>query len=343
MKILSVGEFDAASVSLGHRTALKAVGIDYRVAIQRALTVRQFEADWVAEEFTRWETTPQGNRGVVERVDHDVSTLRAFAEEADVIQFYPGVGNGRGQWADRADVWAPRIGWDPPEVPCFGIEWGKIAKRARRVAYFHGSVNTWAHRVQYREHYQKLGWALASSTVDYAVELGTAYLPPALEVPGEPSLLRTEDDPLIVAHTPTNPAIASTEDFLRAARGAGVVVRMAHRRPHAEVMGLKKTCNAGFDHLRGSFSVNTLENCAMGLVPLVGLRPEYAERLRHERIPRPPGPAVETLEDLQRALQTLSEDVAVTREYQEAARAWFLRHFTPMMAAPRLRAFYEGL
>lgn len=336
MKILTVSEFDPGGVALGHRDLLRAAGHDARVATQTAYTERQAEADWVAE---------QHNDSFWGQVPCDVESLRTFAAGADVIQFCPGIGQLK-SWADSASphVFARTRHLDPPHADYFGIRWA--AYPARRVALFHGSAITRGNLAAYRELYR--GYALAATTVDYSCDLRPCgYLPPLVEPPIDVQLapLRREGEPLTVAHCPTNPAIASTDAFMEAVavRVRGIRVRFVHRAPWRVSLNAKATSHACFDHLRGAFSINTLEGMALGCVPLVGIRKPYLAELHEREIAGWPALPIENQEDLVEALATYSADAQLTRHDQRAARAWFETHFNRAALTARLVAFYAGL
>ena len=348
MKILALADFDPAGVVLSHRDALRACcpDIDFRVALHTAYTPRQRGADWVGASLQGCDA--QG-REFYAPGGGDLPALLEFAYSADVIQIHPGIGQ---PWADQPEHFLPER--DPPVAPYFGRkDWPEIigGSRARHlVAFFHGSVHARANIEGYRQRYA--GLHFAASTLDYAVDLDAAYLPPALPLPAVAAPLRADDDPLIVAHTPTNPSIASTEIFLAAARAAGVVVNYASRRSHEEALAAKQRSHMTFDHLRGTFSVNSLEAASLGSIPLVALAESgrvrgHVEGLWGNAPPWPQlQPGLEGERALPKLLRTLADDYGfpgATRTGQELVRAWFTEHFTPAPIAARLERFYRGL
>lgn len=379
LRVLAIAEFDPAGVILGHRDALRrhAPGLDFRVALHSAYTERHAAADWVFERAVSHNLLGGGARANPS-IGHpcanfgpsgcDLSGLVEFARSADVVQFHPGIGQ---PWADKLEVFGPAARLDPPWAAYFGLAWDRSGLRgdpSKRyvfplstrlpafVAYFHGSTNAWHHRHAYAKEYGSWSAGLATSTLDYADGLSGAlgtrpaiYLPPAIELPLLAAPPRASDDPLIVAHCPTNPGISSTKEFFGLARKLGVVVRYGHQISPQEVMRIKAECNAGFDHLRGSFSVNTLENCALGLAPLCGLKWPYALRLEEEGIAEPPWwgltehNALLDLDDLEVALARLAADPSLTCSRQFRARGWVGRFFSNEAVAKRLVNFYGGL
>lgn len=353
MKILFLAEFDPAGVLLSHRDVLRSAGGDARVAVQSAYTERHQDADWIAEQTTAPNAFGHGKRPSgfgspsLDYAPHPrctagaVSELRDFAWEADCIVVAPGIGQ---PWADRGAAFQPSL--DPPLARYFGIDWQPLLRwdpRPRLVAYFHGSVYTRQHVAQYAEHYRSRGYDLACSTLDYAALLPATYLPPEITVPESygRAPLRGDDDPLIVAHCPTNPAIASTAEFLHIARKLGIVVRYVHQRPHAESLAAKAGSHATFDHLRGTFSVNSIEAAALGSVPLFAWHPEFHDAPAPREMWINAG-FVHPIDtgDLRAILGALADAPDLTRGCQLAARAWYERHFTRAPVLARLRAFY---
>jgi hypothetical protein len=326
MKILAIAEFDAAGVLTGHREALRALGVDYRIAVIDEYGYRSDLAhDWP-------------------HADGSIGGLREFAEEADILQFHPAIGQ---PWSSTDT--SPHF-HDGENEGLFGIDWTVIP--ARRVSLFHGSRNAWANAPTYAAHWKKRGHAIWATTLDYVIAMGADYAPPAIFLPpGARAPLRGNDDPLIVAHSPTDPSLCHTEEFRAIARTMdGIVIDYMNRRPHAEVMRRKRQAHAGFDHLRGAFSVNTLENCALGLVPLVGVRADVILRLHREGF----GGAnlgfqgsvlfqVRDVATLQRMLRKHVEEPAYTRSIQDCAYTWFEDCWRPEIIGARLKRMYEGL
>lgn len=342
MRILIVEEFDPAGVCLGHRDALRARGHDCRVALEVAYTDRQLAADWVgAVPF----------QAGIEPMPYDAAGLAAFVADADIVQFAPGIAQAEAL-ADRTAPCLLDLGREPPEPAAGPVHacvntavYAQIEKspRGRRayVAFFHGSVNAWAHRNRYAERYRAAGFKLAASTLDYSTEMGAAYLPPVIDCGAiRPVLSRAEGDPLVVAHTPTNPANCHTQELVEAARAAGVPVRFGHRVSHGRALWIKQQCNAGFDHLRGSFSVNHLENCASGLASFCGLRPEYRRRLLDADFGDMPGPAIEGPVDLMKALRYYAARPSQTAALQYACRSWVQNNFGLSRIGRVLEDFY---
>lgn len=364
MRILAITAFDPASVVLSHRDLMRGAGHDFRLASVRAYTERQQAADYVLERLVS-EDTPLGGGALrresrFERLTPNLEELRGFAASADVIQFHPGIGRGDGDWA--SDPLAPNV---PYVVECdrvihaFGLANAIIAnRRASEVIFFHGSRNLWANRESYKHFvHTRAEWVTgprlytgATSTLDYAYELDASYLPPYIGDPINDHLAaspRGDDDPLVVVHTPTDRAACSTDIFLEAARRAGVVVLLGEGKSHSEIMALKAQANVGFDHLRGAFSTNTLENAALGLVPLFALKPEYREHaltLGFDPLDVLDGWYIQGGNDLEGAIRYLANHNAIeTRRAQSRARAWWERHFSAEPITKRLLKFYKGL
>ena len=337
MKILIIAEFDPAGVCLGHRDLLKAAGRDCRVALECAYTTRQLDADYC---LASWCYKPP------EKVYPPREEMMSFAEKADIIQFCPAIGQ---PWADRP-IFGPDYSRDPPSSLFFSHEeWARIRMNtnAALVAFFHGSVAAWASRGRYRDHYYQRGYRLAASTLDYATEMEAAYLPPfADSPPGKVGFAKPRQDgeTLRIIHTPTNPSICGTQDFINILTGmpkGSIQGTVARKRPHEAILALKQQAHAGFDHLRGSFSVNHLENCATGLAALCALKPEYAARMAYEGIGPMPSPyPIEDAQGLERAMGLLAMSPELTREFQQACRVWVSTYFNREAITKRLERFY---
>lgn len=307
MRVLYASHFDPAGVMAGHRAALRAAGVEAYLALN---------ADYRAE----------GADGA--------------CPAPDVLVVCPGIGSGAPKcWATTSAFPAPEVDL-PPEVR----QIVEAFPRAKRVAYFHGSTSLAANASAYAARYRGAGYVLAASTLDYAWALGAAYLPPAITIPsGVPSAThRGDDEPLVVAHTPTNWAVCSTEALLSHAKSLGIDVRLAtctHPRTALVVKGLS---HATFDHLRGSFSVNSLEAAALGSIPLFGTSLPVRARMVGECIDPAPVHLTTCPAGLHEVLLRLRNDPALTRHLQGEARRWS-QQFTPAATAKRLVALYESL
>jgi hypothetical protein len=364
VKILAVAEFDCAGVLTGHRRALRALGVDYCLAIRDVYNM-PVQPDWIVADPTG--EIPAGLSLVdVQRENRRVrDELLSFAEEADVIQFHPAIGQ---HWSYT--TLEPRLD-DGEDEKLFGIDWRKINPRAHRVSLFHGSRNAEANAALYALYWMKKNHRVWATTLDYTFRMGAAYAPPAVDLRQTASItvgeqatlqarrlieftapLRGDDDPLIAVQAPSDPDNCHTGIFLDACRRSGAVADLVVKRPHAEVVQRKLRAHAGFDHLRGSFSVNTIENLALGLAPLVALRQEYWEILDREI--GHPGEAhpfatpgflfpFEDEEGFRKDLAKLARDPALTRHRQYLARAWYERSWRPEIIGAKLKKMYEAL
>lgn len=306
MRILYASSFDPAGVMTSHRKVLRAAGHECFLGVDKIF-------------------------GVLPGVPMDPS----LTTPPDVLVVCPGIGDGGG--------WANEIALGDQDLPAWVEDLVTLADRkgVPKVALFHGSINTAANRARYRDRYLERGFVLAATTLDYCVAMGAAYLPPSVDVGDRRAPLRSRE-PLLVAHTPTNPDICSTREFLIAASTClcGVVYRSGF--PHRDALDAKSICHVGFDHLRGSFSVNTLENAALGLVPLVGIHPRVAARMEEEGI-SPLPLALRGEEDLAPTLRLLASSPEITCQLQREARDWFEVNFSQAPVTARLVRFFESV
>lgn len=330
MKILAVAEFDPASVLAGHRRALRALGVDYRVAVRDVymFQAKRINYDWFDVDD---HTTPE-----------ERESLLAFAREADVLQFHPGIGQ---PWSYQSS--AQRFHDDGENQTLFDLDWPQVNPGAKRISYFHGSRNLAANAEAYAAYWRRGQHAIWASTLDYVHRMGATYAPPALSVLTEPVLPRGADDPIVIVHAPTDRESCQTRTFLDVCQRVGVTSVIVERQPWEHVIATKRQCNAGFDHLRGSFSVNTLENCALGLAPFVGVKPTYTSLLRdlgfaHLDDTLALFPFADA-KGFEKHLRILSEDVDQHQALQIIARGWFERSYREDFVAEWLYARYVDL
>lgn len=351
IRVLAVGPFDPAGVVIGHADALHAqpnpaVRID--VALDTAYAEVHEGARWCAS--TSRFLGSELARVAAPSVEAQREELRAAIDVADVIQIHPGIGQPWGDALGTAPRW--RTHDDDGHGNAFGLDWPKLlAEHTRRgkpvVAFFHGSVHTRANASAYMRDTVERGFVRATSTIDYATDLCAAYLPPTLADRPERAPHRGEHDPLVVAHTPTNPGIASTLDFRAAARKLGLPVHYVYRREHAASLDAKARAHATFDHLRGCFSVNALEAARVGSIPIFFLPDALAEALDARGFDAPPARVFEsTATSLERTLRTLRDDRLLCGDLQAWARLWWLRNFSQRpdsRAVAALVDFYRSI
>ena len=324
MRVLAVGEFDPAGVMLGHRRALRAQGIDYRYAVQDVYWHGEGEAaDW-------WLRSPNGC---------DFAGLRAFADTADIIQFSPAIGQ---PWSCEATGGV--CSNDTDVVPFGPINWREIGHAARRVAFFHGSVNAWANADGYVALYrQDRQWPLLTSSVRYAMRMGAKLTPPIVAVSGPQAALRGDDDPLRIIHASTDSRLNNTDDFIAICRALNVQSTVISGAPHADVLALKRAHHAAYDHLRGVPSVSTIENAALGLACFVGTRPDYAAYLKRALGVTLPWPVIEHPHELMMLIEAHVGDPEATRALQRACLAWYQADWAPARLADRLITVYQSV
>jgi hypothetical protein len=304
---LALAEFDPAAVVLSHRDALALVGseaAEIRVALQKAYTPRQLAADWIA-----------GRDG-----DEALDALIAWA---DVVQLHPGI--------SQVDGLTDAAYFDG------GHGWPVSIDRKPAVHFVHGSRRTWQSRANFRPS----GELLAASTLDYATELKCAWLPPWIpDVYGRASL-RADNEPLTIAHTPTDPKNCHTAEIVKWVQSQFPAVRLNFRHgvPHTSAMQAKLDSNAAFDHMRGAFSVNALEACAVGLDTYCLLLPEYvATGFELGLIGTPFLASTSALFD---QLEASSYSPILTGMRQLECRRWFESNFNLRKTVERLERFYK--
>lgn len=346
MRVFALAEFDPASVVLSHRDALRLHGgVDLRLAVHAAYTRRQRQADWTRVQFDHYDRKTDRTEYTEQPLD---PAMLDFASEAEVFQIAPGIGQ---PWASEDQ--APRYGTadEPPLSPYLGVVWKDCFAAAKtKVAFFHGSRCCWANRPSYANHYRQLGCTLATSTLDYAVELDATWLPPTVpgrwqrgtSSPEDRAPLRGDDDPLVVAHTPTDPSNCGTAEFMRLAASLGIVVQFVTNAPPEDAIAAKTASHAVYDHMRGSFSMNTLEGMALGCVPLVGVTERCWTRMGECGFD-PLEPRIADFNGLAAWLRQLRDSPALTRSLQESTWQYAREQFGAKHIAEHLTRFYEGV
>lgn len=300
MKILMVGPFDACCVGLRQRKWLAPLGIDMRIAVS--------EKHWTEHAAIDW-TLPQ-----------DESYAADFAKTADLVVYLPGI----------AQPWSSQAGERVHErVP--------FESTAPKLFLFHGSVNAAAHMAHYAEHYGRQG-SIAATTLDYVAGMGCEYVPSIVDLQAKAGL-RGAHEPLRVVHAPSDPRVCSTAEFRGIMPGRGQI-EYIHGKGHEETVRRKAKCHAGFDHLRGAFSINSLENAAMGLVSLVGMSDAVIDAGEKLGI-LPDWPAVQNMDDVKYWLERLDASPRETAQWQMRGYEWFQQNWHPASVAERIAAVYR--
>jgi hypothetical protein len=160
--------------------------------------------------------------------------------------------------------------------------------------------------------------------------MGADYWPPVIDVGAmEPADLREDGEPLRIVHCPSDIRACATGDYVTACRSAKVKGTLVRGFDHDACLGEKRRHHAGFDHLRGAFSINSVENAALGLVNFVNVREKYRAWLDTNLGVTLPFVNVANADELQTAITALSSDVGVTRAWQTSARDWYLSAWNP--------------
>lgn len=322
MRVLILGRLDPCLYGWRLCRRLRELGLDARIGVEN------------------WYWRPDAADWVLSRTDCDRGAFRAFAVAADVVILTPVI-NQPSSYADPGQWHAYR----EPDEDCLGDMDFRFLNRVR-VALFHGSRALALHAEQYRDLYLERGWVPAATTLDYATRLGCRYFPAIVEPPEQHARLREDGEPLRTIHTPTDPAACSTGEFSALATKLGLAKTTAIGNggiPHEECLRIRSGFHAGFDHLRGSFSISSLENAALGLVNLVGLKPACREYLRANGYEPPDWPRIESMGDVHDWLIRLRDSESETRRWQERGRAWFEQHWQPDQIARRVAAQLEEI
>ena len=325
MRVVLVGEFDPCLVGHQWRKALAPLGVDVRICVQRVYW-QGSAPDWWLDSTT---------------CDH--GSLYECASTADIIILMPCIGQ---PWSYQPplEVCGQR---EPDETHMGGIDWDSLP--GKRVALFHGSLLLSAHAERYAAQYRERGYTIAATTLDYVHRMKAHYFPPAVYLGSEPAPLRTDGEGLHVIHSPTAPSLCQTGALEEMAKRLGFVgwqsappeadsLAVVSGMPRDALLRLKVRFNAGVDHVRGSFSINSIENAGLGLVNLVAVRPGYRAWYHAHMKCHLPFPVIETMADVHDWLDKLSEDALLTREYQAQGAAWYREHASPPVVARHIAA-----
>ena len=313
LRVLALAEFDPAGVVLSHRDALRAIGsgvVEIKVALEHAFTPRHRDADWL------------GDRGVNGDSGEE---LEALHEWADVVQIHPGISQASG----LSDL----------EYRHAGVLVGAGLANKPVVRFVHGSKRMWGLLdgcAPTQERY-------AASTLDYATRLGCAWLPPWLPNVFGRVPLRGAGEDMVIAHCPTDPANCGTEELIAWVRERypRACLNYCHRKPWQASIETKLVSNALFDHARGSFSVNTLEGCMLGLDTHCVLLQEYAETGRAQGMIG--NPFASSAGMVWAAMDVSLANREHSRRRQAGCRIWFEENFGLMNTVGRLERFYREI
>lgn len=314
MKILYAAHFDCCGVGVRQRRYLRDLGVDFRMAVERVYWPEGLEAEW-------WLEHPEG-------IGEQEREIQEFAAECDLVIQCPAI----------HQYWSSDEG-ERPRVPA--EDTFPVPLKARRTAYlFHGSVNLAENLDEYRRLYQ--GETRLATTLDYVASMDAEYLPSIVETTRmEAAPLR--EGALSVVHAPSDPRVCQTEAFLSICHDLGVTVETVRGVSHEECLRRKAQHPAGFDHVRGAFSINSLENAGLGLVNLVGVSAQARRWLREHYDTELPWPAIESMDDVADELARLKESVGYTREQQQKARQWSSEDWSPERTAMRVLDVYASL
>jgi hypothetical protein len=249
--------------------------------------------------------------------DHDA--VAEYARRADLLVYLPAI----------SQPWSSAGGERVHEVQPFQAN--------AALFLFHGSVNAAANMQHYAEHYGRLG-TVAATTLDYVAGMGCEFVPSIVDVTAK-AALRQPGEALRVIHAPSDPRVCRTSEFRHVAQGRCQLQYM-NDASHAEVIKRKAMAHAGYDHLRGAFSINSLENAAIGLVNLVGMSDEATAAGERLGV-LPDWPKVKTMDDVRYWLERLDKDPRETSQWQMRGYEWFQQNWHPAQVAERIAGVYR--
>lgn len=152
-----------------------------------------------------------------------------------------------------------------------------------------------------------------------------------------------EDQPVVIAHAPTNRTLKSTDYFLaacdRLARSVPIEVLLIERTQWQECLRLKGTADIYFDQLHLGYGNNAIEAWGMGIPVICGAQPETLAEMRRRFGTLPFYEADE--ESLYYALLDLVSSYAKRRTFGELGRQHAGRYHADEVVVPMLEAIYR--
>lgn len=292
MNILVLGEFDPCCVSARWKRFL-ASDIRVSIAVRRAY----------------WDEG-RTSADVLAETDPDPWLVRRLAADADLLVVLPAIGpNSQSAGPPRLeslDDLCP--GWQAMGVP--------------KLALFHGSRLLSHDPAGWARIYREAGCAIAATTTDYALSMGATYLPSLVDVGSRQAQL-LEDLPPTLCTSTTDEKLSQEQLAIQVFLSCGVRIERIRNRGHSECLDIKARCHGGYDHLRGTFSINSLENMALGLVNVVRLTGEGRRFLLDDMDVRFPVPELGSMSEAATYVRLLAGDARSWSSTQWANRKWF--------------------
>lgn len=182
------------------------------------------------------------------------------------------------------------------------LPWGQATTEWARadVVHLHNSFRSWRlmghdrpfvihhHGTQYRDHADVLNAAVTEhggravvatlDLLDHGEGLTWVPQPHDLDALAR-HRKRQHGGRLRIGHAPTDRAIKSTDTFLAACARLDVEPVLIERRPWAECLRIKGTCDVLFDQVQLGYGSNAIEAWAMGLPVIAGAAPSTLQRM----------------------------------------------------------------
>ena len=315
MKILSIGNFDPAGISIMLAKAING----YTEHTCRSIVVSDVSWGWEHDI-------------IIDKVRDDFEEVRSLIEEADVLHF------NNGDWDDMF-FFGP-IKWKDHI-------WGK------KVVVYHigdGSLNS---SRRYNEKYRGMHVGVLASTPRIGKLHEGAVVIPCPFIPNDPVYKpskRNCDGIVRVCHSPTDQLSKNTDLFrsvMNKIRGqyGNVEEVLITGKAHAECLQTKRMCDISFDLIyhQGFFGMSGLESMSLGIPTLAYVSESelagYKEILECDDLPIV-NVTPDTLYD--EILELVCDDEKRQRIGQ-ASRKWVEKYWCEQKCARRFIEFYETL
>ena len=270
-------------------------------------------------------------------LDPDYGEVEALLRESDVIHFHNLVDEN----------------WPIGPLVIRDYVRGKLL-----VYHEHGHPYFLANAPAMREKSRKAGHRVLVATPDLLkLWPGAAWLPNLVPIHDPAYLPRPESvtrdsglgtrDSIRICQAPTRKwhknhreFLEVTDDLMR--RHPNVERVIVEKKPYAECLRIKRTCDVVFDHLQGHFGISSLESLCHGVPVVAGLDDwNIAKILEATGAPDHPWVIARDKPALARALEALVADPALRREIGAKSRAWMETHWPERRWVEKLIGFYE--
>lgn len=274
-----------------------------------------------------------------------LAEAESAVHEAGLILFAAGLGPG----ALRSDV---RVE-DTDEQPFGTLDWAEHAKGKMKAAILWGTPSVRANLIWYRDRAASKGWPILTCEPDIHRWLPEAhYLPRVIPPINDAAVKPRPDSPMAIVYPGGLEAhegawiIRETAAALKESHPDVMFGRCQDMTP-AQVFEMKAKAHIGIDRIAvgtGSFSIESLENSALGLINIVWADP-YAITLIARTIGAGtcPWERIATPARLLEVLRHYAADPSLRRAKMQETRQWFEKYWNAQRMAQVMADVLERL